>query len=179
MAQALKRGSVVVLGASGQIGRFVLPRLLCKGYGVLAVSRAGRPDDYPELALLDWIGLEKLRQVGAEASLLVSAGPLGLALQAIEDLPSLERVVAFSTTSVQSKADSPDPLERDIVRTIATAEARLGAECAARGIGLVLLRPTLVYGCGMDVNVTRLAKLMLSASKESCQKPCSCAAVRH
>ena len=42
---------------------------------------------------------------------------------------------------------------------MAEDEQALQAACAERGIALLLLRPTLIYGCGMDRNVSVLADL--------------------
>jgi nucleoside-diphosphate-sugar epimerase len=89
---------------------------------------------------------------------MVSCGPMGLALDRLEDLPGLERVVAFSTSSVLGKAASADPAERDLMRNIAAQEAQLKEGCANRGVVLLLLRPTLIWGCGLDRNVSLLAR---------------------
>jgi len=148
----------VLLGASSQIGWFAAPRLAGAGYSVLAVSRGGQPARFPSLEAVRWLRLGELTDDGA--SLLVSAGPLTLVCEVVQRLSGLTRVVAFSTSSVAVKADSPDPLERRQMASIADAERRLSATCAERGIDLVLLRPTLVYGCGLDGNVSRLARWM-------------------
>jgi nucleoside-diphosphate-sugar epimerase len=68
-------------------------------------------------------------------------------------------VVAFSSSSVLSKADSADPAERARMAAMAREEAALAAACAGRGLPLLLLRPTLIYGCGLDRNVSLLADL--------------------
>ena len=68
-------------------------------------------------------------------------------------------MVAFSSSSVLSKADSNDRSERRLMRSLAAGEEALVAACSERGISLLLLRPTMIYGCGMDRNVSRLAAM--------------------
>jgi nucleoside-diphosphate-sugar epimerase len=96
-------------------------------------------------------------QEGA-ARQLVSCGPLELACALLERYETLERVVAFSTSSVLTKADSKDRAESLQMNTIREQEARLKALCGKRKIALLLLRPTMIYGCGLDRNVSLLAR---------------------
>jgi nucleoside-diphosphate-sugar epimerase len=92
------------------------------------------------------------------AKYLVSCGPLAVACAIIEPCQDLERVVAFSTTSIRTKALSGNAGERALMAEIETNERRLSAICEQRNIALTLLRPTLVYGCGLDRNISLLAQ---------------------
>jgi len=152
-------GRVIVPGAGSQIGVFAIPALLSQGYEVSAVSRQGRPVWCPELSGLEWIkpGTDIDRDPSAPCYLL-STGPLELAEQWLGTAGGIQRVVAFSTTSVLTKADSPDHGEREKVRTIAAKEKALASKCGANGSELCLLRPSLVYGCGMDSNISLIAR---------------------
>ena len=69
------------------------------------------------------------------------------------------RVVTLGSTSRHGKADSPDPGERQLARTLADCEERLKASCARRGTALTLLRPTLIWGRGRDRNLGRWVAL--------------------
>jgi hypothetical protein len=73
--------------------------------------------------------------------------------------PVAARVVALGSTSVHSKAASPDPAERELAARLAAAEARLEDACRRRGAALTLLRPTLIYGVGRDRNLSRIVGL--------------------
>jgi len=68
------------------------------------------------------------------------------------------RVVALGSLSIDSKRDSPDPAEREVARRLADAECRLQAAAAARGCAWAVLRPTLVYGAGLDRSLTPLVR---------------------
>ena len=147
--------SVVVTGASSQIGVFLLPLLARAGFEVTAVSRAAPADPVRLGGSVRWISPATDFEPGRY---LVSCGPLSLALQHVERGAPLEKIVAFGTTSTLSKSDSPDRAEREMIAAIAEAEAELKARCRERGVDLVLIRPTLVYGCGRDENLSRLLR---------------------
>lgn len=101
-------------------------------------------------------GLEAPPPVQAIASL----GPLDAFTDWFEAAPlSPQRLVVLGSTSRHGKADSPDPAERELARTLADCEARLQASCDGRGTVLTLLRPTLIWGRGRDRNLARWVAL--------------------
>jgi nucleoside-diphosphate-sugar epimerase len=64
-------------------------------------------------------------------------------------LPDLTRCVAFSSSSVHSKKTP------EIIKLL-EAESTVKEVLARRKIALCLLRPTMIWGCGMDQNVSLL-----------------------
>ncbi|MCR6686576.1 NAD-dependent epimerase/dehydratase family protein [Pseudoxanthomonas sp.] len=147
----------LLFGASGQIGRRVLVRLLAAGWRVTASSRQPQPAQ-PGVAWRQ-AGLPDAGP-GEGFDAILSCGPLDLFSQWYAATPTgRARVVAFGSTSVHVKGDSTDPHERDLARRLREAEARLAQAAAARGAAGALLRPTLVYGAGMDRNLSRIAAL--------------------
>lgn len=158
MAAPVATGPTVLLGASSQIGLFTIPRLLATGHSVVAISRHGPPRGYADFADVRWSDLEGAENDAASASHMISAGPLQLAEVAMAVFPAVRRLVAFSTTSVLTKADSPDRHERREIVAIRAAESGLASRCRRLNVELCLLRPTLVYGAGLDRNVSLLAR---------------------
>jgi nucleoside-diphosphate-sugar epimerase len=80
-------------------------------------------------------------------------------------LPALKskgmvRLVAFSSTSVFTKAGSDDAGERQVARNLADGEAAVVAFCEAHDVAWTILRPTMIYAEGQDKNVTRLARMI-------------------
>jgi nucleoside-diphosphate-sugar epimerase len=73
---------------------------------------------------------------------------------------SLKRVVVFSSTSVITKLDSEVAAERELLRMLADAEQKIVAACTQAGVDWTILRPTLIYGAGRDVNITPLSRLI-------------------
>jgi nucleoside-diphosphate-sugar epimerase len=150
--------SVIVFGASGQIGHFLLPRLRARGESVIAVSRHAHAGDEG----VRWVEGVLPDRVPAlpPASAIVSFGPLlpfarWLAAAAPAGAP---HIVATSSMSAQSKADSPVPAEQQIARQLQQGEAQLAAACAASGCHWTVLRPTLIYGAARDKSLTPLAR---------------------
>jgi nucleoside-diphosphate-sugar epimerase len=74
--------------------------------------------------------------------------------------PALKRVVAFTSTSVMTKMDSEVAAEREILQRLAEAEQQIARDCETNGIGWTILRPTLIYAEGRDINITPLARLI-------------------
>ncbi|MDX1460753.1 MAG: hypothetical protein R3348_06815 [Xanthomonadales bacterium] len=152
---------VALTGASGQIGRFCVPLLLRHGFEVCAISRQGRPPEYPEFEPVRWLTPEAFEALPHDrVGLLLSAGPVAYARRLVGNMTGLRRAVVVSTTSVETKAESQDKREREQVQAIAAHEQEIRALCLERDTALVLLRPTLIYGCGMDRNISLLAYLI-------------------
>ena len=130
-----------------------------------ALSRAANEDfSSPDQRLLwkhpDSFGIgTAVEQSGLQeqVTMLISCGPVGVASEAVELCPHLERVVVFSTSSVFSKASSPDGSENRLIADILARETQLKALCSDRGLALAVFRPTLIYGCGLDRNISLLA----------------------
>lgn len=146
-----------IFGLSGLVGEALSAQLQADDPLAWAVTRqplAGRDS-------LPWrIGnlpdIDSLPPVQAIASL----GPLDKFTDWFEASGlAPARLVALGSTSRHGKADSPDPAERELARTLADCEARLQASCGRRGTALTLLRPTLIWGRGRDRNLGRWVAL--------------------
>lgn len=150
--------SVLVTGASSQLGVFLLPRLQQAGFRVLAFSRRCPSAGFDASGQVRWQPPGPIGDDWAGARRLVSCGPLGLAHDLVVKQGGLRRVVAFSTSSVLTKSGSANRVEREQMAKIQEQESRLIKGCENRGISLLLLRPTLIYGCGLDRNISMLAR---------------------
>jgi len=71
-----------------------------------------------------------------------------------------ERIVALSSTSVFTKISSADNAERRMVEKMLDGEARLAEWASARSIRYTILRPTMIYGRGLDRNVCMIASMI-------------------
>jgi len=140
---------VGVLGGTSMIADY-LPTLLGQDYSVIKFSRK---DD--GLAPRDGPAPRHI--------------PLWISLMPIYALPDyftmlsgydLRRIVCLSSTSVFTKTQSSDPAETTLVAQFVESERRLIAWAEANNIEWVILRPTLVYGGGRDLNVSEIARFI-------------------
>jgi nucleoside-diphosphate-sugar epimerase len=149
--------TVVLTGASSQIGVFAIPRLIDAGFQVIAVSRKGKPDAYPSFEQVLWLNENDALQASASCQYLLSAGPMALAKKFLTTGSQIQTAAVFSSSSVDSKVDSEDPLERDQMRAMSALESELQVIAKNKKADLSIFRPTLIYGCGLDTNISRLA----------------------
>ncbi|KAF1719104.1 NAD-dependent epimerase/dehydratase family protein [Pseudoxanthomonas wuyuanensis] len=151
--------SALVFGGSGQIGEPVIARLLADGWQVQAVSRQPRG----QRAGLRWLrgefdGFEEPLPVQVDA--VFSLGPLDrFSLWYERSSLTAARVIAFGSTSIDTKHASADAGERDLAARLLAGETRVLQAARARGAQATLLRPTLVYGAGRDQTLSRIAAL--------------------
>jgi len=150
-------GDWLVFGLSGAVGEALRAAHRPGDPPLRGVSRRPPPDAPGQR----WIAgrLPELPDP-APAAAIASLGPLDVFARWFAGStlrPS--RVVALGSTSRWTKDDSPDPAERAVAARLAEAEQGLAAACAARGVALLVLRPTLVWGFGRDRNLSRLVAL--------------------
>jgi nucleoside-diphosphate-sugar epimerase len=152
--------TVLVLGATSLIGGYLERALAEAGVRYTQVSRAPPPLD------LCWLqadlGDPELAARLPPTHLVYSLSPIWLLPQALAALSGagMKRLVAFSSTSVFTKAASSDAAERAVAAKLADAEAAVIAFCRANDVAWTILRPTLIYDEGFDANVSRLAALI-------------------
>jgi nucleoside-diphosphate-sugar epimerase len=148
---------VLLTGASSQIGVFAIPRLLQAGFHIFAVSRKGRPAWCPDHEQVEWVSGEDAERISGRCQYLLSAGPMALAAQLLQTGRQLKSAVVFSSSSVETKQQSGSAEERSQVQAMRALESAIRGEAVTRETKLVILRPTLIYGCGLDSNISRLA----------------------
>ena len=155
--------SLWVFGATSPVGSYLLPLLQAHPSGVTAFTR-GLPAPWMEqFPRIDWLqsSLANAPAIGTGVTHVLSLGPCDafidwLARQAPS--PSLRQVIAFGSTSADTKIDSASTEERALAQNLRESEARLANECARLGAAWTLLRPTLIYG-GVNDLVARLGRM--------------------
>lgn len=151
--------SALVTGASGAVGRFLLPRLVAEGRDVVAISRAAHAPSDPRVRWL--VGdLDGALPPLPPLETVFSAGPLDAFARWFAHAPitGTPRVVAIGSMSIESKSDSVDAAERALVARLHAAEEMLVEAACRRGCAWTLLRPTLIYGAGVDRSLTPIAR---------------------
>lgn len=149
----------LLFGATGAIGRKVCELLLNSGWHLVAYRRQR---DVDACAQIEWRygSLPEVALVDERFDAIISCGPLDLfSLWYMQTELTPSRVVAFSSTSVHVKQGSPDQAERDVAERLRQSEKRLVDAANTKKAALTILRPTLIYGTGMDRNISRMAAL--------------------
>ena len=169
--------SALVFGGSGQIGAPVIERLLANDWRVTAVSRAAQAGHEK----LEWLrgDLQGVDGLPQRVDAIFSLGPLDhFSNWYAQTALIAPRVIAFGSTSLETKQRSEDLPERDVAARLGDAETRIFQAAARRQAEATILRPTLVYGAGRDKTLTRIASLarrtgffVLPASAEGLRQP--------
>jgi len=150
--------TLLVFGGSSQIGHFLLPRLRARGDEVIAVSRQPRP----EQPGLRWLAGQLPGNVPVlpPVSAIINFGPLQPFARWLDEAApaNAPRVIATSSMSADSKRDSAVPAERAISQQLRDGEAALAAACGRHGCAWTVLRPTIIYGAGIDKSLSPIAR---------------------
>lgn len=154
---------VLVTGASNQIGQYLLPLLQAQQFAITAFSRQSHPNtegltwqtvDLNQPTSIAWPELTSHR-------ILFHLAPLPLLSNLLPYLPaSLNRIIAFSSTSCLTKRHSQDPKERELAQQLSQAEQKLIQYSQLRHCQYTLFRPTLIYGAGRDRNITLISQFI-------------------
>ena len=149
--------NVLITGASSQIGRFLLPVLIHQGYTCLCIGRNKHADSKG----VRWIKGDlntDMTQVwqACKADAWIHLAFLSLAtphLKVAAD-SGIRRFIGFSSTSIFTKQASESSKEQRTIGKLADAENSIQSVCQTHGLGWTIFRPTMIYGCGMDQNIT-------------------------
>jgi nucleoside-diphosphate-sugar epimerase len=157
---ATEGARTLVLGASSLVGGYIVEHLVRCGERPLALSRVVRNAAGVEwldgdLNEADTLKLPQFETLYCKADAVLLAKALPHLFN-----PALKRIVVFSSTSVLTKIDSEIVAEREMLRSLAAAEQEIVGACERNNVGWTILRPTLIYDEGRDINITPLSRLI-------------------
>lgn len=156
-------GPVLVTGATSQIGQCVLRRLDDGGRPAVAFARKPAAVKFSASARLVVCDLQgRVSEFPDGVSALVHIAAIWLLPAHLDALyeAGVRRLVCFGSTAIYTKPDSVNAGERAVARRMIEAEAQIAERCAVLGIAWTVLRPTLIYGLGIDRNITRAARFI-------------------
>lgn len=143
-------------GASGVLGGPMCDRFKADGFDLATLGRrqttrgAGMVGD-----------LSKPRAVKIEGrfDILVHMAPLWLLPGNLESIvgAGVNRALAFSSTSIDTRKDSKKNLDRTLVQALTAAEDQCRQISHDNNVELTLFRPTMIYGFCRDKNITAIA----------------------
>jgi uncharacterized protein YbjT (DUF2867 family) len=160
------KNSCYVIGASSQIGSWLVPELVKDDWKVHLISRGIREQvDYGVNAV--W---HKFDLADPDSQLPPDQANVLFYTHGIHVLPSLleafrqrgvSRVIAYSSTSRFTKISSDDPGDLDTARTLEAAELAVIETCERLGMQWTIFRPTMIYaGKHGDRNVLDMARVI-------------------
>jgi nucleoside-diphosphate-sugar epimerase len=153
--------TMLVSGASSQIGLNVIAIALARGTRVIGLCHTTKIEFvHPRLTFVSADLMASGPLPVPPADILIHTAPIWLLPQTLASFAgsSIKRVVAFSSTSIFGKRDSKDASERSLVETLTSAENQVSRFSTENDLRLTILRPTMTYGMGLDINITRLAR---------------------
>ncbi len=155
---------VILAGATGQVGLHILRHLLAAELPTYAIFHRQIMDyEHPHLV---WVQSDlnacALRCASAPPKTLIHTPGIWLLPPQLETFAGMgvKRLIVFSSTSIMGKASSRNPYERETIRKFTEAEGALQQHCTALGMQCTILRPTMIYGCGLDRNVSSIVRFI-------------------
>lgn len=156
--------TVAVVGATSMVGQALLPLLAQAGVHVIAYSRKPRASEAPLQNDIEWREMSSLLEDAKKESIedWVWLAPIRALPGHLESMQQAgaQHVVGVSTTSRFTKMTSSSAAERKFVEELIAAEGRLQAWANENAATWTILRPTLIFGLGLDKNVGVIAKFI-------------------
>ncbi|MDA3932747.1 MAG: NAD(P)-dependent oxidoreductase [Gammaproteobacteria bacterium] len=162
----------LLTGGSSQIGYYLLPKLLAADADVqvLALARRRMPDYLCADPRLHWHLCGELTATQhqsddlvvdpATVTEMISLGPVQLVQHYLPRCHRLRHLQLLTSSSVLTKTHSGSRAEREQIQALARAEQDIVQQCSQRDIVCQVLRPTMIYGAGLDANVCALASMV-------------------
>jgi len=154
----------IIAGSTGQVGLAVLKRAIANNAQTYAFYNR-EIMDYSHKNLT-WIrgNLEKsdMDLEGVTAKTLVHSPSIWYLPQNIDKFAGIgvKHIICFSSTSVEGKATSKNPYEIELVQKFKNAEEKVAEKCDKLGIKYTIIRPTMIYGAGLDRNVSSIVRVI-------------------
>lgn len=162
-SQMILPDHIDLVGPLGQIGLCLLKRLETLKIRVNAIYRKNRLHENEgdiNLSSIQWIKFSEIQKHTPSDYLIFTPNIIGLPdyLEKcyLNYSQNTKRVVCFSSTSIFSKENSGNLAEKNLIKQMRLAEDKIIAICNKRNIKWTIFRPTMIYGMGLDANITRL-----------------------
>ncbi len=151
-----------VFGASSSVGECLLQRFSQAKVNVVAYSR--QTVNQESSGYIEWRKPLPIPKLAADEliSNWICTAPIWVLPDYFGFIKSsgAKRIVALSSTSLFTKESTPDPDEQAAVRRLAEGERYLKGWAEDNGIEWIILRPTMIYGLGRDMNIVEIARFI-------------------
>ncbi len=150
---------ILITGAKGVVGQPLIKRLATSSSAYKSVSRSDGAHVKWDMSTQD---VSDIAEQLSGCEQLIHCAPIWVLpthLTALAEL-GVRRIVVFSSTSVISKQDSSDSTEQGLVKQLSDSERSLRKTSEQSGVDLTILRPSMIYGYGLDQNVMKIANFV-------------------
>jgi nucleoside-diphosphate-sugar epimerase len=157
----MKDVNILVTGATSQIGIFLLPLFVEKGFNVIALSRTYTEESRGVTWLkgdLESIDSDLLNKMDVHT--VIHLAEITLINNIIKDTSTIKRVIAFSSTSVLTKLNSKCESDKKLATDLIFGENLMINSCKLKSIEYTIFRPTMIYGANVDKNIAFISKFM-------------------
>ena len=151
----------LLTGSRSQLGMALLPKLAERQDRVVAVAQT----PCAAFSNIEWVTgrLPEAKVPALQYDALISFGPMDKLAEWLAQQPTAPaaRVIATSSMSAVSKHSARYAEDRDISRRLVAGEQQLRTICAQLEMPCVIFRPTMIYGLGLDENLSAVARSAL------------------
>ena len=151
---------LLLLGGTDPVARFIIERASPQRF-VIVIGRSKPRSDKVEWHQID-LARGAIEFPRIEARHAIATLPIWLLAPHLPALArtGIDRLVAFSSTSVETKRESRSASAQRIVAALSGGETAVIEAAITSGIGVTILRPTLIYGTGEDANISAAARFI-------------------
>jgi uncharacterized protein YbjT (DUF2867 family) len=150
---------IVIVGGNSLVAPWLCQRLAATGQTAHVISRSPAP--VPDGFSFNAMDLSTSRNwIAPENATILSLLPLWTLTEFLPRFIGVRSITALGSTSLFSKADSGDEMERKISAQLDNAEKIFHSWCTRSNVRGALLRPTMIYDCKRDGNITRMANFI-------------------
>lgn len=155
----LQKQQVLVLGGGSLVGKYLVPLLAEKGYRGYVVSRV-KTDTGLNFA---WLPTNEVQDASwhlHDRAVIISLWPIWLLGPVMPQFLGASQLITLSSISLFGKVNGLDKQEQELVKKISAAEELVRVNSETFRIPYTILRPTLIYDCINDQNVTFIARII-------------------
>jgi len=155
---------ILISGASSIIGIPLLKQLRKQGEQLIEISRNAGDDEHHcrwDMAAQE-LSETSLFTKNFKLKTMVHCAPIWLLPSHMPALAGLgiQRVIVFSSTSIEGKSGSSSSHEQHIVQLLKQAEKDILANAQTHKIDVTIFRPTMIYGYGQGLNLAFIANMI-------------------
>jgi GT2 family glycosyltransferase len=152
--------NILLAGSTNQIALCLIRRLVANDIKFSASYHLHPISFYDKR--INWLKLDlsNIKAIPDNIDTIIYTAPLWFLPNLLRTNTQIKRVICFSTTSIFTKADSNNNEEKKLIAKIIAAQGAIEEICKVQNINYTILRPTMIYGLGIDTNISFIYKMI-------------------